>query len=349
MLLEEYEDSKPYFNFINSLKSTVTKTIYRNNLIQFVKYCQLDNAASLVSSLSTEEISNKIATYFVARKHVSKSTQMTAFAAIKHFCEMNDIILNWKKIRKFALNSQVPRNVDRAYEHPEIKRLIDYSDHRVGAIFLFLASTGIRAGALRHIRLEHLEDMGNVYKLTVYPGEDEEYFTFTTPECKHAIDSYLEFRIRNGESISPTSYLFVQQYNKFKRIRAKPYSTHSIENLLQSWLVNSGIRTWDPVNRFKRKQVPRLHGFRKFFTTQLANARVSPEIREMLLGHRIGLASAYYRPTEQDMLDEYMKAVDNLTIEPSMRLQRKVERLEIERDSFEVLRTQIEALEKKIG
>ena len=34
----------------------------------------------------------------------------------------------------------------------------------------------------------------------------------------------------------------------------------------------------------------------------------------MLLGHSIGLASAYYNPTEDEMLEEYMKAVDNLTI-----------------------------------
>ena len=49
------------------------------------------------------------------------------------------------------------------------------------------------------------------------------------------------------------------------------------------------------------------HGFRKFFTTQLINSKVNPEIREMLLGHSIGLASAYYKPTEDEMLDEYMK------------------------------------------
>ena len=34
----------------------------------------------------------------------------------------------------------------------------------------------------------------------------------------------------------------------------------------------------------------------------------------MLLGHKIGLSSAYYSPTEDEMLEEYMKAVDNLTI-----------------------------------
>jgi integrase len=53
------------------------------------------------------------------------------------------------------------------------------------------------------------------------------------------------------------------------------------------------------------------HGFRKFFTTQLINSKVNPEIREMLLGHKIGFASCYYRPSVEEMLAEYEKAIDN--------------------------------------
>jgi integrase len=118
---------------------------------------------------------------------------------------------------------------------------------------LFLASTGVRAGVLRDVKIRHLEDKGDVYKVKVYPGEDEEYITFTTPECKAAIDRYLEFRKRNGEQITPDSYLFVQQYNKFKRIQARQYAKCSLENLLALWLINSGVRQYDPVNQFKRE------------------------------------------------------------------------------------------------
>jgi hypothetical protein len=44
----------------------------------------------------------------------------------------------------------------------------------------------------------------------------------------------------------------------------------------------------------------------------------------MLLGHKIGLASAYYRPTDEEMFQEYLKAVDLLTIKEENRLKRKV-------------------------
>lgn len=77
------------------------------------------------------------------------------------------------------------------------------------------------------------------------------------------------------------------------------------------------------------------HGFRKFFTTQLINSKVNSEIREMLLGHKIGLASAYYRPTEQDMYEEYEKAIDLLTIHEENRLRKKVETLTIEKSRLD--------------
>ena len=345
--IEQFEESKPYFNFINSIKSKASKKVYQFHLNAFIQYWQLDSAAAIMS-LTSDELRDKIVAYFLQKKNFRRSTQSVALAAIKHFCEMNDIILNWKKINKFAMNSDIPKLQNRAYTHEEVKQVVDYCDHRIRTMFLVLASTGIRIGAMRHMKIKDLVDKGDVYKVKVYPGENEEYITFTTPECKAAIDNYLDFRKRNGELITPDSYLFVQQYNKFKRIKARPFANKSIDNLLQLWLVNSGVRTVDPVNPGGYKDVQRLHGFRKFFTKQLVDSKVGPEIREMLLGHNIGLAGAYYKPTEDEMLEEYMKAVDNLTINPENRLRRKVEKLEVEKTQFDRLAAQIEELRSKI-
>ena len=67
----------------------------------------------------------------------------------------------------------------------------------------------------------------------------------------------------------------------------------------------------------------------------MVSSKVNPEIREMLLGHKIGLASANYRPTFEEMYKEYSKAIDNLTIDPTNRLQRKIETLTIEKSRFD--------------
>ena len=49
----------------------------------------------------------------------------------------------------------------------------------------------------------------------------------------------------------------------------------------------------------------------------------------MLLGHKIGLASVYYKPSEDDFLIEYQRAVNNLTIDEVNKLKMQVKKIEI--------------------
>lgn len=55
------------------------------------------------------------------------------------------------------------------------------------------------------------------------------------------------------------------------------------------------------------------HGFRKFFKTACERKMKSLYV-EMLLGHNLGLGDKYYRPQESELLEEYLKAVPELTI-----------------------------------
>ncbi|TLX88718.1 MAG: hypothetical protein E6L04_00090 [Thaumarchaeota archaeon] len=67
----------------------------------------------------------------------------------------------------------------------------------------------------------------------------------------------------------------------------------------------------------------------------------------MLLGHKIGLASCYYRPTQDEMYAEYQKAIDNLTINEENRLRKKVKILEVEKSRLDQLEFSLKRLEEK--
>lgn len=58
----------------------------------------------------------------------------------------------------------------------------------------------------------------------------------------------------------------------------------------------------------------------------------------MLIDHDVGLEKNYYPPTLNDLLQEYLKAVDLLTIEESHRLTRKVQELTEERDEITLMK-----------
>ncbi len=51
----------------------------------------------------------------------------------------------------------------------------------------------MRIGALPSIKISDLERIDKLYKVNVYAGDNEEYFTFTTPECAREIDAYIEY------------------------------------------------------------------------------------------------------------------------------------------------------------
>ena len=75
--------------------------------------------------------------------------------------------------------------------------------------------------------------------------------------------------------------------------------------------------------------------------------RINPEIREMLLGHKLGLAGAYYKPDDDDFLEEYERVIDNLTIDPTNRLKREIETLKVDKSRIDMLEAKIQKLERK--
>ena len=95
-----------------------------------------------------------------------------------------------------------------------------------------------------------------------------------------------------------------------------------------------------------RKDVAVCHGFRKFFTKQLVDSKLNPEIREMLMGHKIGLASVYYKPSDDDFLVEYQKAINNLTINELNKLKMQVKKLEIEKSEWQMLTEEVAELKR---
>jgi len=283
-----------------------------------------------------KEIEDKIIEYIISLKKEGMSYYGISnyIVPVKSFYAINDITLNVKKIGKFMPENRKIK-ADRSYMHEEISKLLDIADERMRVVILLLASSGIRIGAFQHIRLRNLQDM----KLTVYENDREEYFTFITPECNKAIDFYIDMRSRYGEKLNDDSYLIREQFDV--RCPAKPKSVErsALQYKLYDLCKRCGIN---------KKNIAVAHGFRKFFTTQLVNSNVKSEIREMLLGHKIGLASCYYRPTQEDMYSEYEKAIDNLTIDPANRLQRKVETLTVEKSILDSIASRLQELEKKI-
>ena len=119
-----------YDNFANSINSEQTRRVYENSLSQFLKHNEMDLDSFL--SLSQQEISNFIINYLV-EKRISRQYKVVIFSAIKHACEMNDVILNWKKLKKFIKFERTDNCIngrDRGYTDKEILKILEFADQR---------------------------------------------------------------------------------------------------------------------------------------------------------------------------------------------------------------------------
>ncbi len=126
----------------------------------------------------------------------------------------------------------------------------------------------------------------------------------------------------------------------------KPLKLRAVERLISRTIEKSGLRTVERQTELQqynehgkiRKNVRLTTGFRKFFDTQLIYADVRPAIKEMFMGHSIGLDDNYFKPSEKDVLEEYLTAVDWLTINEENRLKKQVKELTKRQDEIEVVK-----------
>jgi integrase len=348
------DEERVYSNFIDSLKSPVTKEMYAIALKHYMKFHGLTNYCQLVT-MSHDQIFESIKSFILSmvERGCSTPNMDSHIYALKNFYDMNDIEdIRWRKLKRFRGEETEPHE-SRRYTHEEIQTLINICDLRMKASTLLMCSAGLRVGALATLLISHLERKGDVYKINVYKGlkGKGKYFTFCTPECAKAIDTYLEFRERCGEKIGPDSPLFRKDFDsellEDARKYVYPWGYDAIKKAYDTKLIKAGLRTIDHVNKSNRKEVKMTHGFRFFFKSQLVLAKVDPDLRELLLGHSPlkDLKLVYTKMTEDEMLQEYEKGIDLLTVDPANRLRKKVEKLEVEASQLQRLQAAVKRLE----
>jgi integrase len=266
-----------------------------------------------------------------------RGTIRNYYKNVKRFCDSQDIELGWKRITSGLGKVKRVAN-DRAPTLEEIQRLVEYPDRRIKPIVYTMASSGIRIGAWEYLKWKHIRPLDKdgqlvdrdrdlpgyshdgqiaAAKISVYGGQEEEYFSFITPEAYQSLKEWMDFRAANGEDINGESPLmrniFAFKYGRSTAQSPKGLLVESVWKIIERGLKEEGIRQ-PLMNGAKRYEFQGAHGFRKYFKTRAEQSGMRPFNIETLMDHSLGISDHYGRPTQYDLLKDYLKAVDSLTI-----------------------------------
>ena len=300
------------------MSSQATKIGYLNELKRFKEFYKIRDYDSL-TTIEPKKLNIMIEDYIMSRiGKCERSSLNRTLSALDLFFSMNDITLNFKKIKKLVPKQEHKLSGMRAYTIDEVRELIEFCKTNVHQVIIYvMASSGVRVGFVEGLKIKHLKDMPMGCKaITVYADTVYEYTTFMTPEASRRLELYFDWRRKKGEKLTSESFVFITE--KRKCFVAKGLST-LFNRLARD---SSIVRTKTHRNRY---DIMSAHGIRKFFDTTLKlNQNLNPAIVERLMSHKsksIPLDSSYFCPTDNDLFEVYQKAIPSLTIDKSSRLQ----------------------------
>jgi hypothetical protein len=367
--------------FKYSTRAEITRKYYERRIRQFFDFIgfDLENKTDMEHRCNTfadkgkgdlRWATSQVITFLQFQKDRVQKGEITAATlrnfvkSIKLFCESSDIQIPWKKITRGLPRARQAVN-DRAPTIEEIQKLVEYPDRRIKPIVFVMISSGIRLGAWDYLKWKHVvpisDDMGEVIcaKLIVYAGDIEEYYSFITAEAYHSVKEWMEFRESYGEKFTGESWIMrdIWQTTNVKygakwglATVPKKLNSSAIKRMIERALWEQGIRTEvKSKTEQKRYDFKAAHGFRKFYKSR-AEQIMRPINVELTMGHNIGLSESYYRPTEREVRDDYLKALPLLSINGnSLVLQKEVEKLtEKTKDSEDIINGKLEEKDKQI-
>jgi integrase len=343
-----------------SLKSEANRTNYRKHLLYF---CSFHNTTAQDLIGKDKQVLKDMAKKYVL--HLKKNAKSTSgrrkkgeihvnslpiyLAEVKSYIEyiLDDEDINFKKIDGM-LPEQTMSDV-RAYTRQEIKKLMFVADERKRALMYIMLAGGVRREGVAMLKVSDFsifDERYNIGMLWVYGTSRKwRYFMLLTPEATTAIQDYLKWREQNGERpIKPESPLIRDKFDVFTKNRIAPESmtAKAISSTMERLLKRAGIDD---------HRIAPDHSFRHWFDTQLINANLNDKYKKYWMGHKkdLGMDIRYFDPKNPDtktkMQEEYLKAVDLLTINDENRLRREnVELKKMNNDSkwrFENLKKQL--------
>lgn len=266
-----------------------TLDAYRRDLVQFQNHCQEEGLESI------EQLDNAILRgwqHKLRKKSLKPGSILRKLSTLRSFfsmafeqdwvCEnLGQIITSprrEKKLPKFLFESEL----EVILKQPLSDQFADIRDF---LIFEILYCTGLRAGELASLSLDHFEE--STTKIRVKGKGNKERIVFLTPSCVDTLKKYLNLR----EPRAPRGIRAL-----FISAKGRALSVRGIQYLVSHYLEKLGLH---------KKISP--HVLRHSFATHLLNAGADIRAVQELLGHSSLATTQIYTHISKGKMKEVIK------------------------------------------
>ena len=319
--------------------------------------------------------------------YLSPNSVKNDFKPFKKLFDMNEVALVWKKIYSTFPELESTNVLKyRGYTIEEIRTMLEHTINSMEkAIVLVSCSSGIRPQAFDFT----WDDIEPVYRIgneilfditesqeekaeivcaviTIYKKSFAEIPAFITPE---AYQSLMNWKKEYSNDIGREPRLDEPVFKK-KGPVIIPATSSTLDQRIVKLLKRAGIIKPHLPKGKRRSDVPQRYGFRYFFNKQVKNASSEDSTlaelikKEYMMDHT-GLTKLdrnYFKTNLEELVDEYLQCVPNLTINESLKLSMKnedkdriIKELESEKDDkieflmneFSELKSMVRELERR--
>jgi len=334
--------------FVNQFRSKGTKRLYRWALTQFYQ-CVYEKGMKLEDAVEryfVEERNYKadVRKFLSAINERPPKSVKSMLSIVRGFLLENEVELGemfWKRLRRRVKGSRAV-SMEKVPSNVELRRILTHLPVRGKALYLMLASSGMRIGEAINLQLEEVDLDAEPVKVHIR-GEiaksGNKRVAFVSKEAQEAIREWLNVREDYLEMAVARSTF----YDKSKEdTRLFPFDVKQAYVMWNEALDKTKLNGRDVRTR-RHKIHP--HTLRKFFRSKAG--AFSVDEAEALMGHEGYLTAVYrkYPDPEKTLAEFYEKVEPSLAIfgSPAIDLEKVKEEVTME------ARVEIKLLKEKIG
>jgi len=319
--------TKEIETFLLGFEKPSTQRIYRGHLNTFFQNIKADPEHYFDNGRDYQQ---DLLDFWISLKEYAPCTRSGKITAIKQFMEENDVIISrktWNIIKR--QKKAIPRTIDHVPTPQELKSILTHGGVKEKALFLVMASSGIRIDEALSITINDVklrDEKGDIISPAMIKirqevsKNDTPRITFISDESRDILIEWL--KIREDYLVALVEKLAKRNMSKeLKDNRVFPYAWSTAWNMWTRMLHKSKLDKRD-TSRKMMQSTPKksnarfeihLHTLRKFFMNRMKGVTRIDAV-EQLAGHEGYLDRSYRRLEEAELIEAYKQGMPSVTI-----------------------------------